>query len=162
MKRSILILLWPVLGLVACATGPAYDDTRYLRQITPAQAVAEDKSLQGTKVLWGGVVIASTNLKDATRIELLIYPLDNRQSPLLNKDPLGRVIASQPGYLEVMDYAPGRQLTLTGTLIGAEQGRLGESTYTYPLVDIDQIYLWPRGEKGKTRVQFGFGVMIHK
>lgn len=158
--KPVYLFLLLLLALSGCASGPKYDTARYSRALTPSQAVAEQDALRGSPVLWGGVIIASRNLAEVSELEILAYPLDGQQRPLTAEPPLGRIIARRTGYLETVDYAAGRSVTLAGTLAGTQEGKLGEASYTYPVLMIDQLYLWPEGGEGQTRFHFGIGVMI--
>ena len=148
--------------LGACATTPEFDTSGIDASITPQRAAVEMQVLQGAPVLWGGVIIASVNLKDATQLEILAYPLGSYQRPDIDNKPLGRFLAVQQGYLETTDYAQGRLITVRGTLSATRQGSIGETEYTYPVVNISQQRLWEkRADYGEPRIQFGIGVMIH-
>ncbi|ALP52973.1 hypothetical protein Tel_07280 [Candidatus Tenderia electrophaga] len=157
-----LALILAAVLLQACATTPKFDTSNIALDITPQQAAAKADSLQGTRVLWGGVIIASTNLKEATQLEVLAYPLDSNQRPDLDEAPLGRFLARQSGYLETTDYAQGRLISVSGTLQQTRQGRIGESEYTYPVVAIERLHLWSkaRGGSPETRFHFGIGVLF--
>lgn len=160
--NSFFLLLFAAFFLAACATSPEFDTTGLDASITPQRAVGESQVLQGQPVLWGGVIIASANLKDVTQLEVLAYPLDANQRPLSEQKPLGRFLALQTGYLEISDYAQGRFVTIKGTLSEKHIGRVGEAAYTYPVVTIDKLYLWSiREGYAEPRIQFGFGLMIH-
>lgn len=157
--RLFISTLLMLLG--ACASGPRFDTTSINRSLLPQQAVAEGERVRATSVLWGGVLIGTTHLKQATQFEILAYPLSESQRPLLEQPPLGRFLAEQDGYVEAADYTQGRLITVTGVLQGNSTGRIGEADYTYPLVKISQQYLWPReGAAPETRFHFGFGIMI--
>jgi outer membrane lipoprotein len=65
--HHIIILLLAALVLTACASSPKFDTSGIDTSITPQVAVEKIKSLQGVSVLWGGVIIASNNLKDSTQ-----------------------------------------------------------------------------------------------
>jgi outer membrane lipoprotein len=156
---QLLFILFTAILLNACATSPKFDIVGIDTTITPQRAVNESQSLQGEPVLWGGVVIVSTNLKDSTQIEILAYPLDSNQRPNREQEPLGRFLAEHAGYLETTDYAQGRLITIKGTLGGQRSGRVGEAEYVYPVVIIMQQHLW--SDSSKSQVQFGFGLMIH-
>ncbi len=157
-----------VMGIVvtlllgACASAPKIDTTGIDATLTPQRAVAEVDAVTNQRVLWGGVILASQNLKDVTQIEVLAYPLNKRHKPDLDRNPLGRFLVRYPGYLETTDYAQGRLLTVVGTLQELHSGRIGESDYTYPVVSGEEAHLWQLpGRSGETRFQFGVGVMIH-
>jgi outer membrane lipoprotein len=153
------LMLLAAIFLNACATSPEFDTAGLDASITPQTAVGEMSTLRGEPVLWGGVVITSTNLKDSTQVEILAYPLNSNQRPNREQKPLGRFLAVQKGYLETTDYAPGRLITVRGNLADKRAGRVGDAEYTYPVVNITQLYLW--SDSPESQVQFGFGLMIH-
>jgi outer membrane lipoprotein len=159
----VAILVGFLITVVAgCATAPELDLTAVDKSIQPQDVVKDIEKFESKKVLWGGVIINSINVKGGTQIEVLVYPLDSNSKPMLEKSTLGRAIAYHIGYLETIDYAPGRLLTLVGTVKDIKQGVIGEAVYDYPVVTTDQIYLWPQKDTGaNTHVQFGFGVLIH-
>jgi outer membrane lipoprotein len=150
------------LPLMSCASGPQISTEGVNEAITPRQATAEMESLRGEEVLWGGTIVNSTNLEEATRLEILAYALDSSQRPNTSVEPNGRFLAVEEGYLETMDYSPGRLVTVKGTLIGTREGSIGEAEYTYPVVQIDQLYLWPEEQAvGRgSGINFGFGIGV--
>jgi len=164
MKKTLLflnVLVIAALVLAGCATTKTFNTEGIDLSLSPRRASVESEALKGKLVLWGGVIIASANLKDSTQIEILAYPLDSSQRPMVEDQALGRFLAIQPGYLETTDYAQGRQITVTGTLGVTRTGRVGESEYVYPVVNISQHQLWSKeGEYVEPRVRFGIGVMI--
>lgn len=157
------VLFLPLaLLLHACAATPDFDTAGIDTRLTPLRAVENIPVVQGTTILWGGVIIASSNLQDATQFEILAYPLDDKQRPDVGQNPLGRFLATRSGYLETADYAQGRLLTIKGAVVEKRVGRIGEADYVYPLVTIEQLHLWPmRGDDTESRIQFGIGVMFH-
>lgn len=160
LKLSFVLLV--VIGLAACASSPNFDTAGIDTSLTPQQAVDRIQSLQDEPVMWGGVVLVSTNLTDSTQLEILAYPLDSNQRPNRDQEPLGRFLAVHEGYLETTDYAQGRLMTVRGTLGEKRIGRVGEAKYTYPVVKINQLHLWSKhGDSTEPQVQFGFGLMIH-
>jgi len=161
-KYAGLVLMMLLMLLTACASGPRYDTAGIDVQVTPQQVVGEDERWLGARVLWGGMIIASVNLRDKTQIEILAYPLDSSQRPDTDSNPLGRFLVQQPGYLETSDYTQGRLLTVTGTVQGITTGKVGDSEYTYPVVRLAEHYLWPQGGGvPESSVHFGIGVQIH-
>ena len=157
-RHGLLILL--ALLFSACASGPRYPTEGVELAATPQLATAEASALRGKTILWGGMIINSSNLKNQTRLEILAYPLDSNQYPQTDSAPLGRFLLVKEGYLETVDYAPGRLVTLRGPLAGTESGKVGETRYTYPLVRAQELYLWSRAGKSEPRVHFGVGVVF--
>jgi outer membrane lipoprotein len=158
--RQGLLLLLTALLLSACATGPRYPTEGVELALTPQQAIAEADILRGKSVLWGGMIINSINLASHTRLEILAYPLDSNQHPQTDSAPLGRFLLFKSGYLETVDFAPGRLVTVRGQLDGATSGIVGETSYTYPQVRTGDLYLWPRAGRSESRVHFGVGVIF--
>ena len=159
-KRFLALVLATVL-LGACAETPNFDTSNVVATITPTQATKESEMLRGQRVLWGGVIINSINMANTTRIEVLAYPLDGNQRPTLGSEPMGRFLINRQGYLETVDYAPGRQITVVGTITGTEKGKLGESEYLYPLIESEQLHLWSKETGGGSQgpnVSFGSNV----
>lgn len=153
-----LIGLW----LTGCASTPLFDASNVDTGLTPKSATADVAASRGKAVIWGGIVIAASNLKSQTEFEILAYPLDSKFRPRTDDRPLGRFIARQDGYLETADYTQGRLLTVSGVFEDTNLGRIGDSEYTYPVVRIDRLHLWPKqSDESGTRFHFGVGVMFH-
>ena len=158
--RNLLCLAMAA-AFAACASGPRYDTARYDTSITPSQAVENNTTLRGKEVLWGGLLINSVNEKGGTQLEILAYPLDSTQRPETDESPRGRFLAVKTGYLETVDYAEGRLVTVAGRLAETRSGRVGEAAYVYPVVEAESLHLWPKiSDAPQTRVQFGIGINV--
>jgi len=161
MKTLVLLSISSVL-MLACASAPKLDATGVNLALGPQQAATESESRQGERVMWGGAILSSRNLKEVTQFEILAYPLSSNQKPDSDQAPLGRFLAHYPGYLEISDYAQGRLITVSGPLQPPQTGRIGESEYIYPVVQVKQHHLWPASAGGPaTRFHLGIGVMFH-
>lgn len=161
-RQPLFSFLATGLLLGACATTPTFDTQGADKTLVPAEAV-QQASLAGHAVAWGGVIIQSTNLQDRTRLEILAYPLDSTNRPNTNASPTGRFLAERPGYLETVNYAPGRLVTVVGPLEGTRAGRIGETEYAYPVVEAQRMQLWrPAAEyyNSEPQVHFGIGVGV--
>lgn len=160
-RWRILLVLAAGLVLTACAGGPRFQTAEVNLGLTPAEAAAGGHS--GERVLWGGVIIASHNYEDRTEIEVLGYPLSAGQRPETSGTAQGRFLVEHQGYLETVDYAPGRLLTAVGVLDEPRVGRVGERPYTYPVMRAQDLYLWPiPSGDGGSRVHFGIGIGIFR
>ncbi|HEX5514074.1 MAG TPA: Slp family lipoprotein [Gammaproteobacteria bacterium] len=149
-------------SVVGCATQPRFETTGVMAGLSP-QVAGRDSTKQGAEVLWGGVIVNSSNLADATQLEVLAYPLDDRQQPEIDRRPIGRFLAVAPGYLETVDYAQGRLITIRGRVRDTAVGKIGDASYNYPVIDILDSQLWKRDryvQPAQPRVNFGIGVMI--
>jgi outer membrane lipoprotein len=130
--------------------------------LTTQQVADSGTPMSGIRVLWGGVIVNSTNLTNRTRLEVLAYPLDSNHRPQTGKPASSRFLAYHQGYLETVDYAAGRQVSIVGAISGIEEGRLGEHSYQYPAIEAEKIHLWPVEQAdSEPKVRFGFGILLH-
>jgi outer membrane lipoprotein len=155
MRSSALIVI--LLILAGCSSSPkvASDVDRSLTPKVAATSPGEARQVQ-----WGGVIIQGKNLSDVTELEIIAYPLQSDGEPNAKASPEGRFIARKSGYLETVDYARGRRVTVSGNFSEVRSGQVGNSAYDFPIVQADEIVLWPteRDENVKPRVNFGFGI----
>ena len=160
-RATIACLL--VLSLAGCASSPEFDDTGLNRSLTPTQAAERGETVVGERVLWGGTIVDSRNLEANTRLEVLAYPLNDWERPRSSASAQGRFLVMKSGYVETADYAPGRQVTVVGVVEALQDGRIGESRYTYPVVRAEKLHLWSEDEGRRSsgpRVNFGIGVIF--
>ena len=161
MLPRIFLMLIVLALLGGCVTGPGYDSERYRVDISPEQVSSDFESYRNSEVLWGGVLVSVTNMEKVTQLEVLAYPLKSNQFPDTDGNPTGRFLVIRDGYLEPVDYAPGRTVTVTGQLGEARESQVGSAEYIFPVVRPDQIHLWPRGSENYGPVwHFGVGVGV--
>jgi outer membrane lipoprotein len=158
----IAVALAAALLAVGCATtGEGCRKPIGDRSLTPATAAAGDSRL-GEAITWGGTLVSSRNLADATDLEVLAYPLDDCGRPLLDEPAQGRFIVRRPGYLETADLAPGRHITASGRIIASAEGRIGEADYRFPVLEDAAPTIWPERESrsagGRLRPWVSIGV----
>lgn len=159
---------WKMLAVVvasfalgACTVAPAFQTVP--SNSAPAVHIVAESSAQwiNKPVLWGGMIMEVRNFENHSEIEVLAYPLDARQRPMLEAPDEGRFIALLPGYVESQDFPEGRFLSVIGYLTGDRSGVVREQTYVWPEVDVRELHVWPRDfrEPGR-RFTFGVGVGI--
>lgn len=157
--KFYLLVLFALLS--ACTSTPEFDTSQVDRSLTPHNVIAEPEVSRGKVVLWGGMILDTRNLKDTTQIEVLAYPLNASNKPMLESKPLGRFIIKHTGYLEPATYAQGRHLTVSGSVSGNHSGKVGETSYDYPVISDLQLHLWSQNSEGtRSNVHFGIGVGI--
>ncbi len=161
MIRNATILL--LLMLSACATSPGFRLEQIDYKLTPKNALQANEQARGHQVLWAGTILSSKNFTDHSRLEVLAYPVDKEGRIDSDAEPLGRFYALHSGYLETAEYGKNRWVSLTGTYMGLEGGKVGSADYTFPVVNIDQIHLWTQDslDSGSPKVHFGIGVLFH-
>lgn len=147
MKRKIKT--WGIIFLViSLLSGCTHAISKRLRgQVSPKvdfEAVFSNPlAHKGEIVLWGGTIIQSKNKKEGTLIEVLQNSLDIVGRPKDTDRTGGRFLALYDGVLDVAIYSKGREVTLAGEVKGKRVLPLGEIEYTYPLVSVKEIHLWP-------------------
>ena len=143
LKTALAVATAAVLG--GCATVPAPIAGDNFSAVTPQQAVSQNAN--GQRVRWGGEIINVEPRADATCFEVLSRDLWPDARPNRRHDTSdGRFIACRHGFYDPAVYAKGRDLTVTGSVNGTEQHKVGEYNYTFPQVSADQVYLWPKRE----------------
>lgn len=115
--------------------------------LTPTLAVEHGGAI-GRTVTWGGTLVDSRNLRDATELEVLAFPLDACGRPRTSQVPLGRFIVRRPGYLETADLGPGREITASGRIVAINKGHIGEADYRFPVVEDAGPRVWPKPASG--------------
>ena len=155
--REMLIRYMIVAGLFlagvwGCA-GSSLKDSRYAGQPTPAALAVQPKShAKGSSLTWGGVVVEVRNLRDRTILEVVSHPLADDGQPETGEPSQGRFLADRRGFLEPRDYAPGRLVTVTGSLLGYQDGTVAGADYRFPAVAADELRVWDEVPR-----QSGFG-----
>ena len=155
------MFLLSALLLAGCAAKPLFELSGVDGSITPDRAVNHPQNSLGKRVLWGGTILQLHNLQQGTQVEVLAYPLDDYHRPLPDREPMGRFLVRHPGFLEPLVYAQGRQLTVLGEVGDSQTGKVGESSYRYPVILAHQLQLWPEQRGfGRTRFHFGIGIRL--
>jgi outer membrane lipoprotein len=166
MQRITLpVIVVLMLGLAACASTQRFDTSQYDYKSLPTEVARNPGSYAEAAILWGGVIVNSSNTQAGTQIEVLAYPLDSSQEPDPDRNPDGRFLILDERYLETLDYAPGRLLTVGGKMGGTRSGQIGDATYVYPVIIPDRLILWPKaGARSNPQIHIGVGVgtVIHR
>ena len=115
--------------------------------VTYEQAAMDIEGNKGMLAQWGGVIASIENQSEKTLLEVVYHPLRNYGRPLLNKESVGRFRVYVNGFLDPMVYQRGRTVTFSGTLIGLEEGLVGEHNYFYPTLEAKGYYLWEDVER---------------
>jgi len=143
MRHLSPALALAVLALAGCATVPQPIAGDNFSAVTPQQAVTQNAGAQ--RVRWGGEIINVEPRADATCFEVLSRELYADARPSNHRDRSdGRFIACSKGFYDPAVFTKGRDLTITGSLNGVEQHKVGEYNYTFPQVAAEQVYLWPQ------------------
>jgi outer membrane lipoprotein len=158
MRRfAIPTLVAIMLAMQGCATTQRFDTARYDAKTRPTDVVESPEQYTDASLLWGGVIVNSSNTQNGTQIEVLAYPLTSAQQPDSDRTPDGRFLVIDERYLETLDYAPGRLLTVGGTMTGTRSGQIGDASYVYPVIRPDRLRLWSKNSQ-RSEPQFHIGI----
>lgn len=135
---SLLILLPAALAGCALAPTPLRGD---YAAVEPEAVTASGRS--GDRVRWGGRVIEVEPGAEQTCLQVLSQALGPDGRPRRRGDDSGgRFLACRDGFYDPEIFTAGRQVTITGTVVGTVQRRVGEFDYAMPQVAADVFYLW--------------------
>jgi outer membrane lipoprotein len=166
MRPNVVRLALPAalltLALAGCAPAPIYKPTANNVAVPPSQVAREPERYGTSDVIWGGRIVQVRNFADHSEVEILAYPLDGSQRPQSNDTGNGRFIAAMPGYVESLDYPAGGLVTVSGRINGTRASNVGQASYTFPLVTVNQSHVWTAKELsgGHPNVSFGLGVGV--
>lgn len=150
-----LLIIGAALLLQGCSYAISPEVARTAdRTITFDKFQAEPSTYKGKTVIFGGLIVQTRNVKTGTLIEIDQKELDYWGKPRRTDRSGGRFIVLQPRYLDILVYAPGKEITVAGEVSGAEEKTLGGSGEPYPLVNAREIKLWPREKPARDRPSF--------
>ena len=136
--------------LAGCASGnvvPPALQAQLDKTLTFPQLREAPDSYRGHLLVLGGEVLSAKRLKEGTRIEVLEIPLDRSLQPEMDRTTSrGRFFAVQKEFLDPATIPPGTRLTIVGEVTGSVADKLDETDYTYPMVEIKSLKVWPSGE----------------
>ena len=142
---------WLGLALAAllggCATAFPSEVMRSVDTRVTAEELRRDPlAHKGERVIVGGEILSTAPRPGETVIELLARRLDDDGSPERDDRSPGRLLLRSPDFLDPAVYAAGRRITVIGEVIGAEDRKVGDLPYRYPVVKVERIRLWAREE----------------
>ena len=133
------------LGLLLAGCASAFPDEVMRtvdRSITVDELRRDPAGHKGARVIVGGEILSTQPRQGQTEIEVLARRLGDGGSPERSDRSPGRVLLRTADFLDPAIYAAGRRITVVGTVIGAEERKVGELPYRYPVIDVERIRLW--------------------
>lgn len=148
--KFIPILIGTLVLLGGCASYPEPVRVADEASLVSFQATVKAGLTQGP-ARWSGVIAKVQNNSQNTRLEIVYFPSGTHGRPMTDKDTEGRFVAYAKGFLDPVVYQPGKQVTVLGQLSQFEAGKVDEYRYSYPVIQAESVYLWPK-QKETTRV----------
>ena len=124
------------------------------RSVTFEQFQADPPSVKGKIVIFGGQIVQIRTVKNGTLIEIAQKELDYWGKPRRTDRTGGHFIVHRSRSLDVLVFAPGREITVAGEVSGTEEKFQAESVVPYPLINAREIKLWPQEKPGWEKPQY--------
>lgn len=145
MKRFYLLLLSiSAFFLTACASRlpENLQTTPDTNLVAYSDVLAAESPLANGKARWGGVIAEITNLDNKTMLEVVYFDLRSYGRPIIKDDSAGRFRVYVDEFLDPLVYTKGRSVTVLGEFAGAENGKIGEHTYNFPVIKHAAVHVW--------------------
>lgn len=151
-----LILIGVLAGCAGAISRQARD--RVTLEAPFGEILRDPQALAGEVVALGGRLITTTPHDQGTELVVLQLPMEVGLRPQPDGRSEGRFLVQSADFMDPAVYAPGRYITLVGTIRGAQERPLGQTVYRYPELTLMECKLWPEvPPHGEPRFQFGFG-----
>jgi len=141
--RNLLFLL-AVAFILSCAPLSKEVMRQVDETLTYQRVQKNPQDFLGKTVLWGGVIVKTTNRQDETILEIRQSELDMEKRPKNVDSSAGRFIVHHAGFLDPVIYKEGREITIAGEIAGKEALPLEGIQYTYPVILAKEIHLWEK------------------
>jgi len=123
-----------------CATGPS----RTQPPVSFEQLVGQGEAHKGESVVLGGYILETSNQPDGSLVTVLEASLDYGKEPKSKDLSRGRFLVRTKKFLDSEVYGKDRKLTVWGRVAGVRSEPLGDREYEYPIIEADEIRLWPK------------------
>ena len=114
----------------------------------------------GKVVILGGEVLKAKRLPAGTSIEILQLPLDGSEPVADVQQSQGRFLALQKEFLDPATLVERPRVTIVGEVTGVQTQRLDDVEYTYPVLAVKDLKIWPDSNGPGLRPGPRFGVSI--
>lgn len=149
MNSLIRLLGAAVLLLQGCSYAISPDIAHIAdRTLTLARLQADPPAYRDKTVILGGTITRTKTGRNGTYVEVQEKELDYWGRPRRTDRTAGRFLLFQQRHLDVMVFAPGREITAAGVVTGAEEVLLDGSSGVAVLINAIEIRLWPREKPG--------------
>src|SRR5262249_10767044 len=138
-RRAALCVVF-ALGPACAGVRPRVQGVHALTTVTDAQ----QPGTVGERVRWGGEIVSTTPATGDTCFEIVSKPLNRDARPVPADESAGRFVACSPGFFDPTIYAPGREVTVVGTVEPPTPGKVGDADYSFSRVHTDTVFLWPQ------------------
>ncbi len=138
-----LLIPMLALALASCTTVPEQLQGEF-PQLAPSQV---DPGAFGTRVRWGGVILATRLEENRTCLEILSRELDKYLRPEREDYTDGRYIACKDGFQDPAVFTRGREVTTIGPIRNLRVQEIEGFAYRFPVIDAERLVLWEKRQK---------------
>ncbi len=147
---SLFLLLFSWGGLTGCTPAISKQLRDEAEPRIPFQRLLQEvESYKAQVVILGGYILETLNESDGSLLTILQVPLDSQNKPKLSDLTEGRFLVWTRKFLDPEIYSKDRKITVGGKVVGTRQRKLGNAMYVYPVIEAQEIHLWPREAKYK-------------
>jgi outer membrane lipoprotein len=140
-----LLLLLTHGGLAGCAPALSREFRRHVVPRFPFQELLEEaEAHKGERVILGGYILETVNEPGGSLLTMLQAPLNSQNKPKSQDLSEGRFLVRTEKFLDPEIFSKGRKLTVGGKVSGALPRPLGNRTYQYPVIEAEELHLWPK------------------
>jgi outer membrane lipoprotein len=149
-KSKIKLLICAAVMVLASACSsripPAINDPD-VGDVEVSQVLSSPDAFYSSKIRWGGVLVSVENTANQSKLTIVSFPTNHEGRPIVSADSPGRFIALVDGFLEPLVYRENREITVVGRVGRPESGKVGDFEYDFPVVNVEDFYLWPKRVK---------------
>ena len=148
-KLTLLFFLLVTLGgLTGCAPALSKQLRDEAKPPIPFQELLQSvERYEGRVAILGGYILETANDPDGSLLTVLQAPLDSTNKPKSSDLTKGRFLVWTKKFLDPEIYSKDRKVTVGGKVAGSRQRTLGNRIYEYPVIEAQEIYLWPKKDK---------------
>ena len=107
------------------------------------QIIANPDAFVSHEIRWAGALLSVENTKTQSKLTIVSFPINDSGRPIVSAHSGGRFIAVVDEFLEPLVYRQHREITVVGRFDRIETGKVGEYNYDFPVVSVEEFYLWP-------------------
>lgn len=120
-----------------------------IRHIPFSELKKDPGSYKGRLFVLGGIIVETRNTDEGSLIEAVYVPVDDKGylgDIELSSRRFQALYPARQGLLDPLIFHRKREVTIAGKFIETRDGKIGEMTYTYPVFEIQELYLWEKQE----------------
>lgn len=140
-SAGLMLLLLMVVGCTSAISKQVRSEATV--DLSLREVLVSPERYEGKVVIWSGTVLEAKNTPEGTLLRVLQKPADYQDKPLYTDVSDGRFLALERRYLDPAIYSQGRAVTVAGKIVGKQAMPQGDIQYTYPLLEVKDLHLWP-------------------